>query len=1107
MPRPEEPAYAELQVTSNYSFLRGGSHPAELVERAIALGQRAIAVTDRNTLGGVVRAHVAAREARKAGQDIKLLIGCRLVLQDGFSLLAYPLDIEGYGNLCRLLTRGNLRAPKGECHLFLSDVFAHAGNLLAVVVPPDDPDDAFARRLADCADVFRGRCYLAGHHLYRGDDARRLEHLAQLGRRCSAPLVATNDVHYHDPGRRILQDVLSCIRERCTIDEAGWRLHANAERHLKAPAEMARLFRRHPDAVARTLEIARRCNFAMTELDYQYPVEAGVDGRTPQEELERLAWEGAARKFPNGMKEEWQKQLRNEFDLIRERNYAAFFLTVHQIVQFARQEKILCQGRGSAANSLVCYCLGITAVGPDRIDLLFERFLSTARNEPPDIDVDFEHERREEVIQHIYEKYGRQHTALTATVIAYRSRSAIRDVGKVLGLSPDTVGALADTVWGSSGEAIPDQHVRDAGLDPADPRLSLALRLAGILTGFPRHLSQHVGGFVICRHRLDDLVPIANAAMEDRTVIEWDKEDIEALGILKVDVLALGMLSCLRRAFDLIGRHYGRTLGLDIPEGDVPTYEMLSRADSLGVFQVESRAQMSMLPRLKPEKYYDLVVEVAIVRPGPIQGDMVHPYLRRRDHLERIEYPKPELRKVLEKTKGVPLFQEQAMNIAIVAAGFSPSEADGLRRAMATFKHTGTIHKFERKFIDGMTDNGYEKDFAERCFEQIKGFGNYGFPESHAASFALLVYVSSWIKCHYPDVFAAALLNAQPMGFYAPAQIVRDAREHGVEVLPPDVNASDWDCTLEPAPTPRPFVAPLSPGGRTTPLCALRLGWRQVAGCTEDNVKGIVAHRGQGYRGMEELWRRSGASRQVLEKLARADAFRSLGLDRRQALWAVRGLRDERLGLFETPALVAQNRRLQDEPAVELPAMAIGEQVIDDYASLRLSLRTHPLTLLRPALQGTGIRTSDRLEIDPAGRRIAVAGLVLVRQRPGSANGTVFVTLEDEFGIANAILWPAVFESHRRIVMGSRMMRVEGKLQREGLVTHIVAEKLVDLSWMLDTLADDRLAAHARDIVIPDYGRGDEVTHPNPGDRRGERARANVHPRNVRIRIKSHDFH
>ncbi len=1102
-----EPAYAELQVTSNYSFLRGGSHPAELVNQAVELGHRAIALTDRNTLGGVVRAHVAARDARKEGSDIKLLIGSRLLMQDGFSLLAYPLDIRGYSRLCRLLTRGNLRAPKGQCHLFLRDVFEHSDNLLAIVVPPEDPDEDFARHLADCADVFRGRCYLAGSHLYRGDDARRLEQLAQLGRRCSAPLVATNDVHYHEAGRRILQDVLSCIRERCTIDAAGWRLYANAERHLKAPAEMARLFRRHPDAVARTLEIAERCNFEMTELDYQYPVEGGIDGRTPQEELERLTWEGAAEKFPNGMREDWLKQLLNEFDLIRERNYAAFFLTVHQIVQFAKQNEILCQGRGSAANSLICYCLGITAVSPDRIDLLFERFLSTARNEPPDIDVDFEHERREEVIQHIYTEYGRERTALTATVIAYRSRSAIRDVGKVLGLSPDTVGALADTVWGSSGEAIPDQHVRDAGLDPADRRLSLALRLAAILTGFPRHLSQHVGGFVICRHRLDDLVPIANAAMEDRTVIEWDKEDIEALGILKVDVLALGMLSCLRRAFGLIGRHHGRTLGLDIEEGDVPTYEMLSRADSLGVFQVESRAQMSMLPRLKPQDYYDLVVEVAIVRPGPIQGDMVHPYLRRRDHLERIDYPKPELRKVLEKTKGVPLFQEQAMNIAIVAAGFSPSEADGLRRAMATFKHTGTIHKFERKFIDGMIAKGYEKEFAERCFDQIKGFGNYGFPESHAASFALLVYVSSWIKCHYPDVFAAALLNAQPMGFYAPAQIVRDAREHGVEVLPPDINASDWDCTLEPAPTPRPFVAPLSRESRTTPLCALRLGFRQVAGCTEENIKDIVVQRGDGYRSMEELWRRSRASRQVLEKLARADAFRSLGLDRRQALWAVRGLRDERLGLFETPALVAQNRRLQDEPAVALPAMAIGEQVVDDYASLRLSLRIHPLALLRAALDRSGIRTSDRLEVDPAGGRIVVAGLVLVRQRPGSAKGTVFVTLEDEFGIANAILWPQVFDNHRRIVMGSRMLSVEGRLQREGLVTHIVAEKLVDLSWMLDTLADDSLATRARDLVVADYKRGEEAAATTSGDRRVERTRTNVHPRDVRIRIKSHDFH
>ena len=1100
-------AYAELQVTSNYSFLRGGSRPAELVETAARLGHRALAVTDRNTLGGVVRAHVAARQANKDEAGFKLLIGSRLVTQDGFSLLAYPIDIRGYGRLCRLLTLGNLRAPKGQCHLFLNDIFAHSENLLAIVVPPENPDESFVRRLADCADVFRGRCHLAGHHLYRGDDARRLERLAQMGRRCNAPLVATNDVHYHAPERRILQDVLTCIRERCTIDEAGWRLHANAERHIKTPQEMARLFHRHPDAIARTVEIAERCNFAMTELDYQYPVEAGIDGRSPQEELERLTWEGAARLFPGNAVEKYRKQIENEFKLIRDRDYAAFFLTVRHIVDFAKAQKILCQGRGSAANSLVCYCLGITAVGPDRIDLLFERFLSTARNEPPDIDVDFEHGRREEVIQHIYDQYGRDHTALTATVIAYRSRSAIRDVGKVLGLSPDTVGAVADSVWGSSGAPIPDEHVRQAGLDPADPRLSLALRLSSILIGFPRHLSQHVGGFVICRNRLDDLVPIANAAMEGRTVIEWDKDDIEALRILKVDVLALGMLTCLRMAFDLARRHHGRNIDLHIPEGDRATYDMLSRADSLGVFQVESRAQMSMLPRLQPKDFYDLVIEVAIVRPGPIQGDMVHPYLRRRDHKERIEYPKPELKAVLQKTLGVPLFQEQAMKIAMVAARFTPDEADGLRRAMATFKHTGTIGNFESKFIDGMVGNGYERDFAERCFEQIKGFGNYGFPESHAASFALLVYVSSWIKCHYPDVFAAALLNAQPMGFYAPAQIVRDAREHGVEILPPDVNASGWDCTLEPAPTPRPFVAPSGEHGRTTPLRALRLGFRQVAGLADKDIERMVERRGTGYRHMHDLWLRSGLNRTALEKMARADAFVSLGLDRRQALWAVRGLRDDHMPLFEQPATALENRPPQAEPEVVLPDMAIGEHVVDDYASLRLSLRTHPLALLRPRLQPRGIVTSDTLENGREGRKVAVAGLVLVRQRPGTASGVVFVTLEDEFGIANLVVWPAVFERFRKVVMGARLMRAEGRLQREGLVIHVVAEKLVDLSAMLDSIADDALPVRSRDIIIPEYGRGDEVKHPNPGDARINRARTNVHPRDVRIPIKSRDFH
>ncbi|MDP1752961.1 MAG: error-prone DNA polymerase, partial [Reyranella sp.] len=993
--------YAELQVTTNYSFLRSGSHPHELVERAIELGHTAIGIADRNTLAGVVRAFAAARgENREDPDRIKLLVGCRLETRDGYSLLAYPTDLAAYKRLSRLLTLGNRRAEKGQCDLTFDDLAAHAEGLLAIVLPPRRLEEpAFRERLRALARLFGDRCYLAGTMLFRGDDARRLAQLDNLAAEMGVRFVATNDVHYHVPERRALQDVVAAIRLGCTVDALGFRRFASAERHLKEPQEMARLFRRHPGAIERTQEIVERCRgFSLRQLTYQYPVEY-EGGQTPQDKLVRLTWEGAARRYPGGVPPDVAQTIQHEFALIEKKRIAPYFLTVHEIVAKARDLGILCQGRGSAANSAVCYCLGITEVNPNEVKLLFERFLSNARDEPPDIDVDFEHQRREEVIQWIYGKWSRTRAALAATVIAYRSRSAIRDVGKVLGLSPDTVGVMADTVWGMGSGGIDLRHVVEAGLDPKDPRLALALELSATLCGFPRHLSQHVGGFVLTADRLDELVPIQNAAMEDRTVVEWDKDDLDVLGIYKIDVLALGMLTALRKSFDLIGKHYDEHPRLDMRPKDPAVYDMLCKADSVGVFQVESRAQMSMLPRLKPRNYYDLVVEVAIVRPGPIQGGMVHPYLKNRANPDQVTYPKPELEDVLKRTMGVPLFQEQAMQIAIVAAGFSPAKADELRRAMATFRRAGTIRKLKGDFIDGMVKNGYELEFAERCFKQIEGFGEYGFPESHAASFAILVYVSSWVKHYYPEVFAAALLNSQPMGFYAPAQLVRDAREHKVVVRPPDVNASDWDCTLEPNQNNR---------------CALRLGLRQVTGLAEVDAKRLIERRTEPYRDPADLWRRSGLTKRQIIALARADAFASLGLSRRDVLWAVRGFSDVRL-----PLLDSQPRVRNLEPTVTLPLLTLGEQVVDDYGSFSMSLRSHPLALLRPALTQKGVSGTVALAQSKNGDVFTLAGLVLVRQRPGTASGVVFVTIEDESGIANLVVWPKVFEAHRRIVMGS----------------------------------------------------------------------------------------
>ncbi|MEQ8344058.1 MAG: error-prone DNA polymerase [Sneathiellaceae bacterium] len=1058
---PPAPAYAELQVTSNFSFLRGASHPEELVAMAAALGHRAIALTDRNSLAGVVRGHAAAKS-----HDIRFIPGVRLAFRDAPDLVCLPTDRAAYARLCRLLTLGKRRAAKGECDLAFADFRDHATGQLALALLPDGAgapalaEEALLRHLQELRAACGDRAYLLAQHLYRGDDARRLARAAALAAAAGLPLVAGNDVHYHSPARRPLQDVLTCIREGCTLAQAGRRLFANAERHLKPPAEMAALFARHPDAVARTCEVAARCRFSLDELAYEYPREAGPDGEAPQAALARLTAEGAASRYPDGVPAKIRRVLAHELQMIGSLNYAPYFLTVYDIVRFARSRGILCQGRGSAANSAVCYCLGITAVDPDAVDLLFERFVSAERNEPPDIDVDFEHERREEVIQYIYGKYGRDRAALAATVICYRGRSAIRDVGKALGLSPDTVGVLARTVWGFGREGVEAEHIRQGGLDPEDALLANAIRLAQDLTGFPRHLSQHVGGFVITAGPLSEMVPIENAAMEDRTVIEWDKDDLDAVGMLKIDVLGLGMLTCIAKAFALIAAHHGRRFDLaTVPQDDARVYDMLCRADSIGVFQVESRAQMTMLPRLKPRNFYDLVIEVAIVRPGPIQGDMVHPYLRRRHGEERVSYPSPALEEVLGKTLGVPLFQEQAMRIAIVAAGFTPSESDHLRRAMATFRKVGTIHEFRRKLVEGMVARGYERDFAERCFQQIEGFGEYGFPESHAASFALLVYVSAWLKRHYPAVFACAILNAQPMGFYAPAQLVRDARDHGVQVRAVDVNHSEWDCTLEP-------LGPAA-GRRPADAVALRLGFRQVKGAREVDIAQLLAARMAGgpFRDMADLHQRSGLGPQALQVLAAADAFRSVGLDRRHAEWQAAALGEGPLPLFahaedaERAATGGRgsNRPALDggaEPAVTLPAMALGEHVLHDYAQLRLSLKAHPMQLLRPVLEVPGLQPSAALAQAKDGSRVTVAGLVLVRQRPGTASGVIFATLEDEAGVANVVIWPAMFERFRRAVLGARLMLVRGKLQREGLVIHVIADHLQDLSDRLAWLAD-----------------------------------------------------
>jgi len=1146
--------YAEIGITTNFSFLRGGSDPRAYVRQASDLRLPVIGIADHNTLAGVVRAYKELDNPETTHKP-KLLIGARLVFIDGTpDILVYPRDRAAYGRLCQLLTRGKRgdeiqRIEKGECRLRLTDLLDYAEGQLLILALPHRFDTAQAQKLlVQLRESSADGVWLSASLLYRGDDRRRLARLHRLAMAAKVPLLATNEVLYHHPARRPLQDVLTCIREKTTIEAIGKKLEANAERYLKPAQEIARLFRDLPEAVAETMRFASRITFSLDQLKYQYPDEPVPPGKTAQRHLEDLTWAGVDKYFGGKIDDALRATLKKELALIAELNYAHYFLTVHDIVHYARSQKILCQGRGSAANSAVCYVLGITSVDPTKVDLLFERFISKERLEPPDIDVDFEHSRREEVMQYVYRRYGRHRAAIIATVIHYRPRSAIRDVGKALGLTEDVTAALADTVWGSWGKGLNEMQVRQAGLDPKNAMIGLAVELASELIEFPRHLSQHVGGYVLTQDRLDTYVPIGNAAMDDRTFIEWDKDDVDALNMMKVDVLALGMLTCIRKCFDLIADHKGERYELaTIPQDEKPVYDMLCRGESLGVFQVESRAQMNMLPRLKPRNFYDLVIEVAIVRPGPIQGDMVHPYLRRRNKVEKESYPSPspaygppdELYKVLHKTLGVPLFQEQAMRIAIEAAGFTSEEANGLRRSMATFRNVGTIGNFEEKLIGNMIRRGYDPQFAKNCFEQIKGFGSYGFPESHAASFAQLVYVSSWLKHYHPDAFCCGLLNSQPMGFYAPAQIVGDARTNGVEVREIDVSYSFAQNTLE---------------ERDGDYHAVRLGFRQIDGfhwldpdeerlkqiqssfrgersespesilpmvvmdsglapsgaprnddeaTIDDWASRIVAARNRrSFTSLEEFARDTGLPKRALILLADADAFRSMGLDRRAALWAVRRLPDDvSLPLFE--AAVA--REQPDEKAKPLPAMPLPEQVVADYQTIRLSLKGHPMEFLRERFTRERIVACRDVNHSNDKRSVRCAGVVLVRQRPGSAKGVVFMTLEDETGIANIVVWPKVMEKYRKEVMGARLILVEGYIQSSPEeVTHLVAQRLTDRSRDLVGLANDALS---RKPALP---AGPALVEPLHDDRRQHPenpAQKIRHPRNVRILPPSRDFH
>jgi error-prone DNA polymerase len=1084
-------AYAELDVTTNFSFLRGASHPDEMVFTSALLGHRAMAVTDVNTVAGVVRAYEAAR--RVGG--FRLIVGARLVFtgDDGTpDLLVWAPDRAAYGRLCRLLTVGRRRAPKGECHLSLADFLEHQHGLLAALAPAEPRDDLMPtlRMLREAMGDDGDRLSLAVSCNYAGDNATRLARFAALGRAAGVPLVATNHVHYHDLTRRALQDVLTCTRHGCTVHDAGYRLFPNAERHLKSPGQMHDLFADHPEAVRRGLEVAGRCTFSLAELKYEYPDEVVPPGKSMDEYLRELAYAGAAERYPNGVSQKVRDLLEKELGFIRERRYAPYFLTVYDLVRFARSQDILCQGRGSAANSAVCYCLGVTSVDPEHFQLVFERFIGPQREEPPDIDIDFEHERREEVIQYVYGKYGRDRAAMTAVVISYRGRSAVRDVGKALGIGPDVLDQLAGKLdWWHRG-TLDDSQLREAGADPRDPTIRRLIALTGQLLGFPRHLSQHVGGLVVSRGPLCESVPIENCAMEDRTVIQWDKDDIDIVGMFKVDCLGLGMLTALSRALAYVNadpipfrRRRGATRFSSsetksaslrdggetgekgqpweddplvparspielhtMPHEDPAVYDMICDADTVGVFQIESRAQMSMLPRLRPREFYDLVIEVAIVRPGPIQGDMVHPYLQRRNSGEPVDYPNDALREVLEKTLGVPLFQEQAMRVVMVAASFTAAEADQLRRAMAAWKRNGHIDLLKARIILGMRANGYAPDYAENVFRQIQGFGSYGFPESHAASFARLVYASAWVKRYHPAAFCAALLNSQPMGFYQPAQLVRDAQDHGVEVRAVDVNHSAWDCTLE-DPNPRAAIPGKAGWGVNGPV--LRLGFRQVKGMSEVHAKRILEARGERGRfaSVADLHASTRLPASALRRLAEADAFGSLGLARRQAVWHALELKDERLPLVEGGAGDAAQSSLPF-----LPQMLLGQEVMTDYATTSLSLKAHPISFVRDELDRQRIVTAAELQDagrSPHGRWVRVAGLVLVRQRPGTASGVVFETIEDETGVANLILWSDVYDRYRPAARHAGLLRADGYVQREGQVVHVLAKRLFDLSHLL----------------------------------------------------------
>ncbi|KQZ91774.1 DNA polymerase [Rhizobium sp. Root564] len=1044
-------SYAELQVTTHFSFLRGASSADELFARAKELGIEAMGVVDRNSLAGIVRALEASRATK-----LRLVVGCRLDLQDGMSLLVYPTDRGAYSRLTRLITLGKSRGGKNNCILHWDDVVTYSDGMIGILIP-DLADETCALQMRKTAEVFGDRAYVSLCLRRRQNDQLRLHEISSLAARFKVKTVVTNDVLFHEPGRRQLQDIVTCIRTRTTIDDVGFERERHADRYLKPPEEMERLFPRYSEALARTMEIVRRCTFSLEELTYQYPEEAIVPGKDAQASLEHYVWECVPDSYPEGLPPDVLKTVRHELDLIRTMKYAPYFLTVFSIVRYARSQGILCQGRGSAANSAVCYILGITSIDPSTNDLLFERFVSQERDEPPDIDVDFEHERREEVIQWIYRTYTREKAALCATVTRYRARGAIRDVGKALGLPEDVIKALSSGMW-SWSEEVCDRNVRELNLNPDDRRLVLTLKLAQQLMGAPRHLGQHPGGFVLTHDRLDDLVPIEPASMKDRQIIEWDKDDVEALKFMKVDILALGMLTCMAKAFDIIREHKGDDLDLSkIEQEDPATYAMIRKADTLGTFQIESRAQMAMLPRLKPRTFYDLVVQVAIVRPGPIQGDMVHPYLRRREGKEAVDYPTPELEAVLGKTLGVPLFQESAMRVAMVCAGFTGGEADQLRKSMATFKFTGGVSRFKDKLVSGMVRNGYTPEFAEKTFSQLEGFGSYGFPESHAASFALIAYASNYIKCHYPEAFCAALINSQPMGFYAPAQIVGDARAHGVEVRPVCINRSRWDCTLERI--------------GNTDRHAVRLGLRRVKGLAVADAARIVAARmSRPFTSVDDMWRRADVPTEALVQLAKADAYRpSLKLERRDALWAIRALRDEPLPLF---AAVAEREMQpvaeQHEPEVALRQMTDGHNVIEDYGHTGLTLRQHPVAFLRNDLSARSIITCAEAMNSRDGRWVYTAGLVLVRQKPGSAKGVMFITIEDETGPANLVVWPSLFERRRRIVLGSSMIAINGRIQREGEVVHLVAQQLFDLSADLAGLAD-----RDQEFKLP-AGRGDE---------------------------------